>query len=99
MTAVAEFNRLRLRALMAKTIAARRAAKKQSAELVALAVRDVRVTIARASKPVAQPGSAPKAKRRRLPSDDPLLNLNKSGFNGPGSKLTNAELDRVVCSA
>ncbi len=33
---------------------------------------------------------------RMLPPDDPLLNLDKFGFEGPGDKLTNEEIDRTV---
>ena len=71
------------------------AAKTRLSRLVARAERGERITIARAGKPVAQLGPAPKA-RRRLPPDDPLLNLAKFGFDGPGGKLTNTEIDRLV---
>ena len=33
---------------------------------------------------------------RMLPPDEPLLNLDKFGFDGPGGKLTNQEIDRIV---
>ena len=36
---------------------------------------------------------------RMLPPDDPLLNPDKSGFNGPGGKLTNRESGRIVNGA
>jgi hypothetical protein len=36
---------------------------------------------------------------RMLPPDDPLLNLDKFGFDGPGGKLTNEEIDRTVYGA
>ena len=74
-------------------------AKTQLSRLVARAEKGERITIARAGKPVAQIGPAPKAKRRRLPPDDPLLNLSKFGFDGPGGKLANDELDRIVYGA
>jgi prevent-host-death family protein len=72
------------------------AAKTQLSQLVARAEKGERITIARAGKPVAQLGPAPKAKRRKLPADDPLLNLDKWGFDGPGGKLSNEEIDRIV---
>ena len=75
------------------------AAKTRLSRLVARAERGERITIARAGKPVAQLGPAPKARRRRLPPDDPLLNLDKFGFNGPGDKLTNEEIDRIAYGA
>lgn len=84
---------------MSGTIVNIHAAKTQLSRLVSRAERGERITIARAGKPVAQLGPAPKASRRRLPSDDPLLNLGKFGFGGPGDKLTNEELDRIVYGA
>ena len=75
------------------------AAKTRLSQLVARAERGERITIARAGKPVAQLGPAPKARRRRLPPDDPLLNLDKFGFNGPGDKLTNEDIDRIAYGA
>ena len=75
------------------------AAKTRLSRLVARAERGERITIARAGKAVAQLGPAPKARRRRVPPDDPLLNLGKFGFNGPGDKLTNAEIDRIAYGA
>jgi prevent-host-death family protein len=75
------------------------AAKTRLSRLVARAERGERITIARAGKPVAQLGPAPKARLRRLPPDDPLLNLDKFGFNGPGDKLTNEQIDRIAYGA
>ena len=75
------------------------AAKTRLSQLVARAEHGERITIARAGKPVAQLGPAPKARRRRLPPDDPLLNLGKFGFNGPGDKLTNEDIDRIAYGA
>ena len=75
------------------------AAKTGLSRLVALAERGARITIARAGKPVAQLGPAPKARRRHLPPDDPLLNLDKFGFDGPGGKLSSEEADRIVYGA
>lgn len=74
-------------------------AKTRLSQLVALAEKGERITIARAGEPVAQLGPAPRARRRALPPDDPLLNLDKFGFDGPGGKLANAEIDRLVYGA
>lgn len=84
---------------MPETIINIHAAKTQLSQLVARAEKGERFTIARAGKPVAQLGPAPKAKRRKLPPDDPLLNLDKFGFDGPGGKLTNKEIDRILYGA
>lgn len=35
-------------------------------------------------------------KRHRLSPDEPLLNLAKFAVNGPGGKLTNEEIDRIL---
>ena len=84
---------------VAETVVNIHAAKTRLSQLVARAEKGERITIARAGKPVAQLGPAPKNRRRRLPPDDPLLNLGKFGFDGPGGKLTNEEIDRVVYGA
>ena len=84
---------------MADTTVNIHAAKTQLSQLVARAERGERITIARAGKPVAQLGPPPKAKRRHLSPDDPLLNLEKFGFGGPGGELTNEEIDRIVYGA
>ena len=72
------------------------AAKTQLSQLVARAEKGERITIARAGLPVARLVPAPKRKRRALPADDPLLNLDQFGFDGPGGKLTNQDIDRVL---
>ncbi|MEA3211736.1 MAG: hypothetical protein QOE70_4793 [Chthoniobacter sp.] len=84
---------------MAETVVNIHAAKTHLSQLVARAEKGERITIARAGKPVAQLVPAPKAKRCKLPPDDPLLNLDKFGFDGPGGKLTNKEIDRIVYGA
>lgn len=75
------------------------AAKTRLSQLVARAERGERITIARAGKPVAQLGPTPKARRRRLPPDEPLLNLDKYSFNGPGNPLANEDIDRIAYGA
>ena len=68
------------------------AAKTRLSQLVARAEKGERIIIARAGKPVAQLGPPPKAKGR-LPSDDPLLNLDEFAIDGPGRK-THERRDR-----
>ena len=75
------------------------AAKTYLSRLVARAQKGERIVIARNGKPVAQLGPAPKASRRKLPPDDPLLNLDKFGFDGPGGRLTNKQIDRTIYGA
>jgi len=84
---------------MAETIVNIHAAKTSLSRLVALAEKGMRITIARAGKPVAQLIPAPKTRRRRLPPDDPLLNLSQFGFKGPRGKFTNKDIDRIVYGA
>lgn len=81
---------------MADTVVNIHVAKTNLSQLVARAENGERITIARAGKPVAQLGPAPKMKRPQLPADDPLLNLEEWGFDGPGGRLGNDEIDRVV---
>ncbi len=72
------------------------AAKTHLSQLVARAEKGERIVLARNGKPVAQLGPAPAGKRRKIPADDPLLNLDSVGFDGPGGKLTNKQIDRIV---
>ena len=71
------------------------AAKTRLSRLVARAERGEHIVIARNGKPVAELGPAPRSKARRVPPDDPLLNL-KSSRLGPGGKITNKEMDRIL---
>ena len=84
---------------MAETVVNIHAAKTQLSQLVARAEKGERITIARAGKPVAQLVPAPKSKRRKLPPDDPLLRVAEYSFDGPGGKLANKEIDRIVYGA
>ncbi len=81
---------------MSETIVNIHAAKTRLSQLIALAEKGERITIARAGKPVAQLVAISKPGRGKLPPDDPLLNLDKFGFNGPGGKLSNEDIDRIV---
>jgi prevent-host-death family protein len=71
-------------------------AKTRLSQLVARAERGERITIARAGKPVAQLGPAPRAKRAAVPPDDPLLNLDEFAVEGRGGPLTNEDIDRTL---
>ena len=81
---------------MPATIVNIHAAKTSLSRLVKRAEKGERITIARAGRPVAQLGPAPRRERPELSPDDPLLNLDKFGFDGPGGKLTNAEIDKII---
>ncbi len=72
------------------------AAKTRLSELVARVEKGERITIARAGKPVVQLVRVRKGLRRSLPPDDPLLNLDKFAVDGPGGKLTNADIDHIL---
>lgn len=84
---------------MSQTVINIHAAKTRLSRLVARAEKGERIVIARNGKPVAQLGPAPKGKARKIPRDDPLLNLDVSAFNGPGGKLTNRQIDRLIYGA
>ena len=71
-------------------------AKTRLSRLVARAERGERITIARAGKPVAQLGPAPRTRQPTLPADDPLLNLGDFAVEGPGGKLTNSGIDKIL---
>ena len=72
------------------------AAKTRLSRLVARAEKGERIVIARNGKPVAQLGPAPKSKAHKIPPDDPLLNFEKFAVAGPGGKLTNVQIDRIL---
>jgi len=71
-------------------------AKTRLSQLVARAERGERITIARAGKPVAQLGPAPRARRAAVPPDDPLLNLEEFAVEGPGGRMSNEDIDRKL---
>jgi len=81
---------------MPETVVNIHAAKTQLSQLVARAEKGERITIARAGKPVAQLGPAPKTKRGKLPPDDPLLRVEEYAVDGPGGPLSAREIDRIV---
>jgi prevent-host-death family protein len=71
-------------------------AKTRLSQLVARAERGEHITIARAGKPVAQLGPAPRPKRHKVPDDDPIFHLDEFALAGPGGRLTNEDIDRIV---
>jgi prevent-host-death family protein len=75
------------------------AAKTQLSQLVARAEKGEVIVLARNGKPVAQLGPMPRRKARTVPADDPLLNLDLFGFDGPGGDLPNAQIDRLIYGA
>ena len=81
---------------MSETIVNIHAAKTHLSQLIARAEKGERITIARAGKPVAQLGPAPKAKRSKLPPDDPLLRVDEYAVDGPGGPLSARDIDRIV---
>jgi prevent-host-death family protein len=72
------------------------AAKSDLSRLVKRAEKGEWITIARAGKPVARLGPAPQDELFRPSPDEPLLNLDAFAVSGPGGKLTNADIDRLL---
>jgi prevent-host-death family protein len=81
---------------MSEKVVNMHAAKTRLSQLVARAEKGERITIARAGKPVAELGPPRRARRAKLPPDDPLLNLDEFAVAGPGGTLTNADIDRTL---
>lgn len=71
-------------------------AKTHFSKLLARVEKGERITVARAGKPVARLIPADPPSSGALPPEDPLLNLDKFGFEGPGRELGNAEIDRLI---
>ena len=72
------------------------AAKSGLSRLIARAEKGERITIARAGFPVAQLVPVTRKGRKKLPANDPLLNLDEFAVDGPDGKLTNADIDRSL---
>lgn len=72
------------------------AAKTRLSRLVARAEKGERIVIARDGKPAAQLVRISKPKKAVVLKDDPLLNLDAFGFDGPGDRLHNREIDRLL---
>jgi len=71
-------------------------AKTHFSKLLARVEKGERITVARAGKPVARLVPADRPAPGALPPEDPLLNLDKFGFDGPGGSLSDAEIDRLI---
>ncbi len=74
------------------------AAKTHFSRLLQRAARGEEIIIARNGKPVAKLTGL-ETKPGAVLKDDPLLNLDKYGFEGPGRTLTNRDIDRIVYGA
>lgn len=72
------------------------AAKTRLSRLVARAEKGERIVIARNGKPAAQLVPISKPKKTIVPASDPVLNLDAFGFDGPGGRLQNREIDRLL---
>ena len=71
-------------------------AKTRLSRLVARAEKGERIVIARNGKPAAQLVRISRPKKMGLPADDPLLNLDAFAFDGPGGRLPNRKIDRLL---
>ena len=71
-------------------------AKTHLSRLLGRVERGERITIARAGRPIAVIAPVPAQERPPLSLDDPLLRVDEYAFDGPATKLTNAEIDRIV---
>lgn len=69
-------------------------AKTHLSQLVARAEKGESITIARSGKPVAQLVAFKKGAPKRVPTTDPLLNLDSFAVKGPGGKLANRTIDQ-----
>ena len=81
---------------MSRTIVNVHEAKTHFSKLLARVEKGERITVARAGKPVARLVPAEQPTPSGLPADDPLLNLDQFGFDGPGTQINNEEIDRLV---
>jgi prevent-host-death family protein len=81
---------------MPKTMVNVHEAKTHFSKLLARVEKGERITVARAGKPVAKLVPADPPPPGALPPDDPLLNLDKYTFEGPGGNLSNAKIDRLI---
>jgi prevent-host-death family protein len=79
-----------------KTVVNVHEAKTHFSKLLARVEKGEQITVARDGKPIARLVPADSPKPGILPSEDPLLNLDSFGFSGPGNKLKNQEIDRII---
>lgn len=71
-------------------------AKTHFSRLLARVEKGERITVARAGKPVARLVPVEAIQTGGLPPEDPLMNLDQFGFDGPGGLLPNEAIDRTV---
>jgi prevent-host-death family protein len=81
---------------MSKSMVNVHEAKTHFSKLLARVEKGERITVARGGKPVAQLVPAKAKAPGALPPEDPLLNLDEFGFDGPGGPMSNKEMDRIV---
>ena len=74
------------------------AAKTHFSRLVQRAARGEEIIIARNGVPIAKLTRL-RANSGAIPKSDPVRNLDEHGFEGPGSVLTNREIDQIVYGA
>jgi prevent-host-death family protein len=71
-------------------------AKTHFSRLLARVEKGERITVARNGRPVARLVAVEAGPAGALPPEDPLLNLDEFGFDGPGGPLPNETIDRTV---
>jgi prevent-host-death family protein len=71
-------------------------AKSGLSRLLARVERGDRITIARAGRPVARLVPIQNTGSKKLPPEDPLLNLGDFAVDGPGGDFSNADIDRAL---
>lgn len=71
-------------------------AKTHFSKLLARVEKGERITVARAGKPIAKLIPAERPSSGALPPNDPLLNLDRFGFDGPGGALSNQAIDSLI---
>ena len=81
---------------MSRTVVNVHEAKTHFSKLLARVEKGERITLARAGRPVARLIPAEPSSRGGIPAEDPLLNLEHFGFDGPGTPLSNAEIDGLI---
>ncbi|HUG13093.1 MAG TPA: type II toxin-antitoxin system prevent-host-death family antitoxin, partial [Opitutaceae bacterium] len=71
-------------------------ARSRLSRLVARVEKGERITIVRKDRPVAQLVRVQRSNPSMIAPDDPLLNLDAFAVDGPGGKLSNADIDRTL---
>lgn len=81
---------------MSRTFVNIHEAKTHFSKLLARVEKGERITVARAGKPIARLIPAGRPNRGGIPAEDPLLNLDQFGFDGPGTHITNTDIDGLI---